>query len=758
MENKFIIDGESVSGKILFQGNGNNSRLKSWQAYAFAAAVTAATLGLRLALAGQLEGRPTLVVFILPIMLSAYVGGLRAGLLATLLCYLGTSYYLLPPFSNFRVASVVDRWDVFFLMLAGVVISGLNEALNRARHRADLATRERAEEDRQRFFALSQDVLCILGFDGYFKDLNPAWEKTLGYTKTELLITPFIEFIHPDDRQATLAEAEKVSGGKALIAFENRYRCKDGSYRWFQWSVTPVIADQVMYGVARDVTERRREEAASILLAAIVNASDDAIISKDLNGIITSWNKGAKKIFGYTAGEMRGTSIMRLIPADREEEENQILGKIKLGESVEHFETLRRTKDGRLIDISVTASPITDSTGKVTGVSKVARDITERKLAEAAVQESEARFRTMSNSMPQLAWIASADGSIFWYNQRWYEYTGTTLEQMEGCGWQSVHDPEVLPKVIEGWKAAIGTQLPFEMEFPLRGADGQFRVFLTRVQPLNSSAGQVVQWFGTNTDVQALKQSEAKVQRLNAELEQRVIERTAQLEAANQELEAFSYSVSHDLRAPLRAVNGFAGIVLEDFGSQLPEEGRRYLERIRNGGQQMGMLIDDLLAFSRLSRQLINLQRVDTTKLAQNAIEELKPQRDGRRIEIKVGELPACQGDPALLKQVWVNLISNAVKYTCGRELAIVEIGCTRENGENVYFVRDNGAGFDMQYANKLFGVFQRLHRADEFEGTGVGLAIVQRIIYRHGGRVWAEAKVNQGATFYFTVEKGNTP
>jgi signal transduction histidine kinase len=226
-----------------------------------------------------------------------------------------------------------------------------------------------------------------------------------------------------------------------------------------------------------------------------------------------------------------------------------------------------------------------------------------------------------------------------------------------------------------------------------------------------------------------------------------------QLQSANQELEAFSYSVSHDLRAPLRAVNGFAGIVLEDFGPQLPEKARNHLERIRNGGERMGALIDDLLAFSRLSRQPVNRQSVNTAKLAQNAIDELKLQRDGRRIEIKTGELPACGGDPALLKQVWVNLISNAIKYTRGREPATVEIGCVLENNENVFFVRDNGAGFDMKYANKLFGVFQRLHRADEFEGTGVGLAIVQRIVHRHGGRVWAKAEVNRGATFYFTLE-----
>jgi signal transduction histidine kinase len=251
----------------------------------------------------------------------------------------------------------------------------------------------------------------------------------------------------------------------------------------------------------------------------------------------------------------------------------------------------------------------------------------------------------------------------------------------------------------------------------------------------------------------ALRENEERVRLLNADLEIRVSERTAELEAANRELEAFSYSVSHDLRAPLRAVNGFAGMVMEKFAPQLPPEASRYLERIRQGGLRMGLLIDDLLEFSRLSRKALNRRTVDLANVVESVLEELGPQRAGRQIELKVGLLPPCQGDAALLKQVWINLISNAIKYTRGREPAVIEIGCTSDQGEQVYSVRDNGSGFDMQYVHKLFGVFQRLHRADEFEGTGVGLAIVQRIVLRHGGRVWAEAKPGKGAIFRFTLE-----
>ena len=297
------------------------------------------------------------------------------------------------------------------------------------------------------------------------------------------------------------------------------------------------------------------------------------------------------------------------------------------------------------------------------------------------------------------------------------------------------------------------TRLQFETEIALLGQkarDMALFVETAREETLSHSESEV-----------------AELGKLNEELEQRVLERTEQMAAANKELEAFSYSVSHDLRAPLRAIDGFSRILLEDYAAALPDEAKGYLNLVRDNTRQMAQLVDDLLAFSRLGRLSLAKQTVKPGAMVRTCLAELRNELEGRHIEISVHDLPQCQADPILLKQVWTNLLSNAVKYTRKSDKAHIEIGCRTQpessaNGlashpaevhmETVYFVKDNGAGFDMKYAHKLFGVFQRLHRAADYEGTGVGLAIVQRIVNRHGGRVWAEAELHHGAVFSFTL------
>lgn len=247
------------------------------------------------------------------------------------------------------------------------------------------------------------------------------------------------------------------------------------------------------------------------------------------------------------------------------------------------------------------------------------------------------------------------------------------------------------------------------------------------------------------------RRAEEEIRKLNEDLQRK----SSDLQEANKELEAFSYSVSHDLRAPLRAIDGFSRILLEKQASQLSPENQRYLRLTRDNAQQMGQLIDDLLTFSRLSRQPLKKQPLAPAEIIRQVLDDLRHEQGDGRPEVSVSDLPACEADPALLKQVWMNLLSNALKYTRKRDLARIEIGSQKDGREQIYYVRDNGVGFDMRYSDKLFGVFQRLHRAEEYEGTGVGLAIVQRIIHRHGGRVWAESELDKGTVFYFTLEGG---
>jgi light-regulated signal transduction histidine kinase (bacteriophytochrome) len=292
---------------------------------------------------------------------------------------------------------------------------------------------------------------------------------------------------------------------------------------------------------------------------------------------------------------------------------------------------------------------------------------------------------------------------------------------------------------------ALRTNLPRSLAYPFE-VNGKMYHFETSVYP--TSAGLSV----FTRDITGRVEAEAEVRRLNETLEQRVQERTEELRVAYRELEAFSYSVSHDLRAPLRTINGFARILEEEYSTHLDAEGNRLLNRIVNGARRMGVLIDDLLTFSRFSRQVITPVKIDMDRLVQECLHEALPNGVPPERTVTIEALPEALGDRNLIKQVWVNLVTNALKFSARSPHPVVTIGTTRQDGQTVYFVRDNGAGFDMQYADKLFKVFQRLHKDTDYEGTGVGLAIVQRIVQRHGGKIWAEGKVNEGAVFYFTL------
>jgi light-regulated signal transduction histidine kinase (bacteriophytochrome) len=277
-------------------------------------------------------------------------------------------------------------------------------------------------------------------------------------------------------------------------------------------------------------------------------------------------------------------------------------------------------------------------------------------------------------------------------------------------------------------------------------------VFDIFYSPIFDSQGQVVKVIGVANDVTERKQAEDEVRKLNLALEQRVLERTSQLETANKELEAFSYSVSHDLRAPLRGIDGWSQALLEDYADKLDEQGRQYINRARSETQRMGHLIDDMLQLSRLTRAEMLKEQVDLSALAQAIIERLKQDEPDRQVDFNIQAGLKAEGDSHLLEAVLANLLGNAFKFTGKTPSARIEFGQTESNGQPVFFIRDNGAGFDMAYSQKLFGAFQRMHKSSEFPGTGIGLATVQRVIHRHGGRVWAEAEVGKGAVFYFTI------
>ncbi|MGZ8386467.1 MAG: sensor histidine kinase [Nitrospira sp.] len=372
-------------------------------------------------------------------------------------------------------------------------------------------------------------------------------------------------------------------------------------------------------------------------------------------------------------------------------------------------------------------------------------EVLARRKAQVALRESEYFYRQTLDSIPGMVFTNTPDGACDYVSNQWVEYTGVPAEEQLGSGWTQLLHPDDRERTFAAWRKAVEDRGEYDLEYRVRRWDGTYEWFKTRGRAIRDEQGSILRWFGTAVNVDDLKQAE-----------EAIAVRTAALAEANNELESFSYSVSHDLRAPLRTIDSFSAIIEEENGHSLDDEGRRCLGIVRKAATQAGELIDDLLELARLGRQSMRLGPVAMTVLARNAADELLRAAQRSTLDLHIGEMPPCLGDARLLKLVWANLLGNAIKYTRTVEAARIEVGWLPDDQRSdmaIYWVKDNGVGFNMEHAHQLFGVFRRLH-GNEFEGTGVGLAIVQRIVGRHGGRAWAEGKINGGATFYFTVRK----
>jgi PAS domain S-box-containing protein len=583
---------------------------------------------------------------------------------------------------------------------------------------------------------------------GCFHYVNEESCRILGYTRDELLGLCVAD-IDPDFPLERWPSHWDDLKAQHSLTFETRHKAKNGSIFPVEISTNYFEYDGQGYNLAlvRDITVRKRAEEAlrqvNETLRATLDAAPVAIVDLDTEGRVKSlWNPAAEQMLGWRREEVLG-QFLPTVPEDSKEEFALFRDWVRSGKAIMGKDVVRRRKDGSWIEYSIYAAPEYDACGKVIGNIAVLMDITERKRVEDAVAAERQRFYSLLEAMPAYLGLLTPDYQVKFANRyfreqfgepegrRCYDYMFGRSEPCENC--QAF-------KVLETNKE----------EYEWIGPDG--RTFQICDQLVHDTDGSPL-ILEMGIDITERKRAEEEIRQLNLELEQRVTDRTAQLEAANQELEAFAYSVSHDLRAPLRHIDGFLELLQKRTATALDEKSQHYMADIFDSSRRMGILIDDLLSFSRMGRYEMSKMDVDLGAMVQEVIRELEPETRGRSILWQIADLPLVQGDRAMLRMVLVNLISNALKFTRPRQEVEIDIGCLpgRET-ETIIFIRDNGVGFDMNYADNLFGVFQRLHRVEDFPGTGIGLANVRRIINRHGGRTWAEGKIDQGATFYFSL------
>ena len=497
----------------------------------------------------------------------------------------------------------------------------------------------------------------------------------------------------------------------------------------------------------------QRQKGDELFRMLVEQVKDYAIFMLDPKGYIRSWNAGAERIKGYSSEEVIGKHFSLFYPKEevksgapqRELEIARSLGSLDL-------QGWRLRKDGSRFWAAVTITALIGPDGESLGFSKITRDVTERRDTEDALLKSRNMFERLFESAPDAIVVVDGNGMIRRVNQQTEALFGYLRDDLIGHRIEQLI-PERYHKRHRQHRRGYfadprARKMGIGLELYGRNEDGREIPVDIMLTPIETSEGT---WaFAAVRDITRQKQSDAKITELNLALKNRV----EQLAASNRELEAFSYSVSHDLRAPLRHIIGFVDLLNAKDISALDEKSRHYLKVITEAAQKMGTLIDDLLAFSRMGRTEMMKTQVNFGQLVGEIVDDLAEEAPEREIAWQINVLPGVIGDSSMLRQVMINLIANAVKFTRPRSPAKIEVGALDQEHETHIYVRDNGVGFDAAYVNKLFGLFQRLHGPEEFEGTGVGLAIVQRIVMRHGGRVWAEGSVDGGATFWFSLPK----
>ncbi len=642
--------------------------------------------------------------------------------------------------------------------------------------------------------------VCQTDRDGCFVEANDRFCKITGYPKEELLGMSMLDITHPDDRDRSL---QLLRDSPDRFVIEKRYVKKSREVVWVSNSISTLKDPHgraAYITICTDITKNKEQEERIQHLLAIEKKSRKEIhdlfmqapaiicILRGPRHVFEIANYMYRKLVGER--ELIGKPIREALPELHGTGLFEILDTVyRTGATYSASELAVKLErgNGKLEEgyFNFIYQASHDAAGAVDGILVHAVEVTDQILARKQVEESEAKFNTLANSIQNLAWIADGEGWIFWYNKRWYEYTGTTAEQMEGWGWQSVHDPEKLPAVLERWKFSINTGDPFEMVFPLKGADGVFRPFLTRVVPLRDHLGRVVRWIGTNTDIseqkkaeealeekvtartlelkqanELLKQKNNEIEVSNAALQQK----NADLELINRELETFTYISSHDLQEPLRKIVTFSDL-LEEEQHVLNADAKKYLKVIHDSVKRMQSLLKDLLSYSRIQNREDSFHSTAIHSMVNEVLNDFKESIERSNATVESVASGNVKVIPYQFRQLIQNLLSNALKFTSPERPPRIRIASRFEKGkesgrkglnpEIIYChltIEDNGIGFDPEYSERIFEVFQRLHGYDSYPGTGMGLAICKRIVETHQGDISAGSEPGAGAMFHVWI------